>query len=132
MTERNPTSAAELLAEARARLTRLSPPEAEAAMRAGALLVDIRPEDEREREGAVPGARSIGRNVLEWRCDPSGEWSDPEVVADPDRPVILMCSEGYQSSLAAATLQRFGLGQATDMIGGFRAWREEGLPVTGS
>jgi rhodanese-related sulfurtransferase len=132
MTEPDLTSAAELLEQARGRLTRLSPREAEAAVRAGGLLIDIRPEDERGREGAVPGARCIGRNVLEWRCDPSSEFSDPEVVADPDRPVILMCSEGYQSSLAAATLQRLGLGQATDLVGGFRAWRDEGLPVTGS
>ena len=129
MSESDPTSAEELLEQARARLTRLSPQEAQAAVQAGGLLIDIRPQDERDREGAVPGARAIGRNVLEWRCDPSSEWSDGEIVADPDRRLILMCSEGYQSSLAAATLQRFGLGQATDVIGGFRAWRDEGLPV---
>ena len=132
MTESDLTSAAELLEQARARLTRLSPREAQAAVGAGGVLIDIRPEDERNREGAVPGARAIGRNVLEWRCDPSDEWSDSEVVADLNRRVILMCTEGYQSSLAAATLQRLGLSQATDVIGGFRAWREEGLPVTGS
>ncbi len=129
MSESDPTSAEELLEQARARLTRLSPQEAQAAVQAGGLLIDIRPQDERDREGAVPGARAIGRNVLEWRCDPSSEWSDGEIVADPDRRLILMCSEGYQSSLAAATLQRFGLGRATDVIGGFRAWRDEGLPV---
>src|SRR5690349_4668454 len=102
MTESDPTTAEELLDQARARLTRLSPGEAQAAMEAGGLLIDIRPEDERDRDGSVPGSRVIGRNVLEWRCDPSSEWSDSEVVADLNRPVILMCTAGYQSSLAAA------------------------------
>jgi rhodanese-related sulfurtransferase len=129
MTKSDLTSAAELLEQARARLTRVSPSEAEAAVRAGALLIDIRPESERQREGAVPGARCIERNVLEWRCDPSSEWSDAEAVADPQRRVILMCTAGYQSSLAAATLQRLGLDRATDMVGGFEAWRDDGLPV---
>ncbi|HKO28626.1 MAG TPA: rhodanese-like domain-containing protein, partial [Solirubrobacteraceae bacterium] len=129
MTESNLTSAAEMLERAQARLNRLTPRQAEAAVRAGALLIDIRPASERHREGMVPGAKCIERNVLEWRCDPSSEWADPEAVADPQRPVILMCTAGYQSSLAAATLQRFGLEQATDVIGGFEAWREEGLSV---
>ena len=132
MTDADLTSADELLDRARARLTRLSPRDAEAAVQAGGLLIDIRPEAERNREGAVPGARCIERNVLEWRCDPTNEWSDPEVVTDVDRPLILMCTAGYQSSLAAATLQRFGLSRATDVIGGFQAWRDEGLPVRGS
>ncbi|HXN78212.1 MAG TPA: rhodanese-like domain-containing protein, partial [Candidatus Dormibacteraeota bacterium] len=96
MTESDLTSAAELLERARARLTRLSPREAEAAVRAGGLLIDIRPETNRKHEGVVPGARFIDRNVFEWRCDPSSEWADPEVVADLDRPLIVMCNEGYQ------------------------------------
>jgi rhodanese-related sulfurtransferase len=129
MTEFEPTSIDDLLERARARLNRLTPRQAEEAVRAGALLIDIRPEAERHREGAVPGARCIERNVLEWRCDPSSKWADPEAVADPGRPVILMCTAGYQSSLAAATLQRFGLEQATDVIGGFEAWRDDGLSV---
>jgi rhodanese-related sulfurtransferase len=129
MSESDLTSATELLERARERLNRLTPLETEAAVRAGAILIDIRPESERQREGAVPGARCIERNVLEWRCDPGSEWSDPEVVADLERPVILMCTASYQSSLAAATLQRFGLARATDMIGGFDAWRDAGLPV---
>ena len=129
MTEFGPTSIDELLERAQGRLNRLTPRQAEEAVRAGALLIDIRPEAERRREGAVPGARCIERNVLEWRCDPSSQWADPAAVADPQRQVILMCTAGYQSSLAAATLQRFGLEQATDVIGGFEAWREDGLSV---
>ena len=127
MTER--TTVDQLLAEARARLHRLSPEEAAAAVRAGALLIDIRAEVQRERDGAIPGAREIARNVFEWRCDPSSDWHDAEVVGDPDRQLIVMCNEGYQSSLAAVTLQRFGFADATDMVGGFQAWREAGLGV---
>jgi rhodanese-related sulfurtransferase len=130
VTER--TSAEQLLSEARARLRRMSPEEAEAAVRAGALLIDIRSEPQRERDGTIPGARHIARNVFEWRCDPTSEWNDPEVVAQPDRQLIVMCNEGYQSSLAAVTLQRFGFDDATDLIGGFQAWREAGLDVVKS
>jgi rhodanese-related sulfurtransferase len=127
MTER--TTVDQLLSEARARLRRMSPEEAEAAVRAGALLIDIRSEPQRERDGMVPGSRHIARNVFEWRCDPSSEWNDPEVADQPDRQLIVMCNEGYQSSLAAATLQRFGFADATDLIGGFQAWRAAGLDV---
>jgi rhodanese-related sulfurtransferase len=123
------TTAKQLLAEARARLRRLSPEEAEAAMRAGALLIDIRSEVQRDHDGKVPGARHIARNVFEWRCDPSSEWRDPEVADRSGRQLIVMCNEGYQSSLAAATLQRFGFENATDMAGGFQAWRAAGLDV---
>jgi rhodanese-related sulfurtransferase len=90
--------------------------------------VDIREEERRARDGRVAGAVEIARNVLEWRCAPDCEWRD-ERVADPSRRVILMCNEGYQSSLAAATLQQLGLSLATDMVGGFQAWRAAGLPV---
>jgi rhodanese-related sulfurtransferase len=126
------TTAGELLAEARARLQRLSAKEAQSAVRAGALLIDIRSEPQRERDGAVPGARHIARNVFEWRCDPTSEWRDPEVADQPDRQLIVMCNEGYQSSLAAVTLQRFGFADATDLIGGFQAWRDAGLDVVKS
>jgi rhodanese-related sulfurtransferase len=119
----------QLLVEARARLHRLAPAEAEVATRAGALVIDIRSEVQRERDGIVPGSRHVARNVLEWRCDPSSDWSDPEVVGQPDRQLIVMCDAGYQSSLAAVTLQRFGFADATDMIGGFQAWRAAGLAV---
>jgi rhodanese-related sulfurtransferase len=123
------TTAEGLLSEARAQLQRLSPEEAQAAVRAGALLIDIRSEVQRERDGAVPGSRHIARNVFEWRCDPSSEWRDPEVAEDPNRQLIVLCNEGYQSSLAAVTLQRFGFDSATDLIGGFQAWRAAGLDV---
>jgi rhodanese-related sulfurtransferase len=118
-----------MLSAARARLHRLSPEEAEAAVRAGALLIDIRSEVQRERDGVIPGSRHIARNVFEWRCDPSSDWQDPEVAGQPDRQLIVMCNEGYQSSLAAATLQGLGFADATDMIGGFQAWRAAGLKV---
>ena len=94
----------------------------------GAVLVDIRAESQRERDGVVPGSVFIARNVLEWRCDPGGAHRDPR-VADPGRRLIVMCDEGFQSSLAAATLQDLGHAQATDLAGGFQAWRSAGLPV---
>ena len=108
----------ELLAKARARLDRVDPAAAQAAMDAGALMVDIRSESQRARDGAVPGSMFIPRNTLEWRVEQMRDASC----------VILMCDEGYQSSLAAATLRDLGL-EATDLIGGFQAWREAGLPV---
>jgi rhodanese-related sulfurtransferase len=119
----------ELLQEARAGLNRVAPEQALAAMRSGdAVVVDIREEDRRARDGRVPGAVEIERNVLEWRCAPQSEWRD-ERVSDPQRVVVVMCNEGYQSSLAAATLQRLGLTRATDMDGGFQRWVADGLPV---
>jgi rhodanese-related sulfurtransferase len=123
-----PIGVDELLAQARAELERMSPQQAaEAAADRGALLIDIRAESQRERDGVVPGSKFIARNVLEWRADPSCSHRDPE-LANRDREVILFCDEGYQSSLAAATLRRFGL-RATDLEGGFQAWRASGLPV---
>jgi rhodanese-related sulfurtransferase len=124
----SPITVAALLAASRARLERLSPSEARAAQRRGAILVDIRSDSQRSRDGALPGAREVPRNVLEWRCDPASPHRDP-VLARPDLHVLLICDEGFQSSLAAATLQRFGLARATDVIGGFQAWRAAGLPV---
>lgn len=119
----------ELLERARARLDRVTPEEAARAVEEdGALLVDIRAESQRAADGTVPSARFVPRNALEWRLDPASEHRDPE-LAGYERPVILMCHEGYQSSLAAATLKDLGLVHATDMIGGYRAWREAGLPA---
>jgi rhodanese-related sulfurtransferase len=118
----------QLLEQARARLRRVDPAAARAAIDAGAVLVDIRAESQRARDGVVPGSVFVARNVLEWRCDPHGADRDPR-VADPGRRVIVMCDEGFQSSLAAATLQDLGHGQATDLAGGFQAWRAAGLPV---
>ena len=94
----------------------------------GALIVDIRSEYQRFRSGVVPGARFVPRNVLEWRADPRSDHRD-EVLAAAAGPLILMCAEGFQSSLAAATLQEIGVAGATDMIGGFEAWSAAGLPV---
>ena len=119
----------ELLAAARARLDRVSASEAAAAAARGALLVDTRPEWQRRAEGVIPGARVIERNHLEWRLDPTSDARIPEAV-DHDVEVIVVCSEGYSSSLAAASLQDLGLRRATDLVGGFQAWRDEGLPVT--
>jgi len=118
----------ELLEVARAGLVRVAPADAAEAMAGGALLVDIRPVGLREADGEIPGAIVIDRNVLEWRLDPSSEHRIPEV--DEHKTVILVCDEGYASSLAAATLQQLGLPKATDLAGGFQAWRRDGLPVT--
>jgi rhodanese-related sulfurtransferase len=122
-------TADELLAEARRELERVEPAEAAAAMSEGAVLVDIRSELQRERDGVVPGSIFFPRNVFEWRCDPASEWRDDR-VSDPSRRLIVMCDEGYQSSLAAANLKRLGLDRATDLAGGFQAWRAAGLPVS--
>jgi rhodanese-related sulfurtransferase len=122
------TAVDELLARARERLERLDPAGARAALEEGAVLVDIRAESQRARDGVVPDAVFIARNVIEWRCDPDGENRDPR-VADPGRRLIVMCDAGYQSSLVAATLQELGHARATDLDGGFQAWRAAGLPV---
>jgi rhodanese-related sulfurtransferase len=120
----------QMLAEARSRLRRVDPRQAAAEIDAGALLVDIRPQAQRAVEGEVPGALLIERNVLEWRFDPASASKLPQ-VRDHDVRVIIMCSEGYTSSLAAAALQDLGLANATDLDGGFHAWAAAGLPVTG-
>jgi rhodanese-related sulfurtransferase len=118
----------EVLAAARARLTRLGPVQACQAVADGALLVDIRPHAQRLMEGEISGAMIIERNVLEWRFDPASAARLP--VASYDLHVIVFCSEGYTSSLAAASLHDLGVWRATDLDGGFRAWQAAGLPVT--
>jgi rhodanese-related sulfurtransferase len=118
----------ELLAEARSGLTRLRPEAAFAAMTDGAVLIDIRPLEQRIVEGEVPEAFIIGRNVLEWRLDPRSETRIP-ALARPDARIILMCSQGYASSLAATSLRRIGLAEVTDLDGGFQAWQAAGLPT---
>ena len=118
----------EILADARARLHRLDPVAAQAALRDGAVLVDIRPTQQRQAHGEIPGALIVERNVLEWRFDPRSAARLP--VADRyDLPVVVVCQEGYTSSLAAASLQQLGLYRATDLAGGFAAWRAAGLPT---
>ena len=124
----NGLSIDDILAAARRRLTRLDPLEAHTAVRDGALLVDIRPQAQRRSEGAVPGALIVERNVLEWRFDPRSHAKLPE-ASGYDLRVIVMCSQGYTSSLAAASLQDLGLRNATDLDGGFLAWANAGLPV---
>jgi rhodanese-related sulfurtransferase len=118
----------DLLAAARARLRRVTPAEAAAAAARGALLVDTRPLQQRRSEGEIPGALLIERNHLEWRLDPTSDARIPEAEGY-DVEVIVVCSEGYASSLAAASLQDLGLNRATDLDGGFQAWRAAGLPV---
>jgi len=118
----------QVLSAARARLRRLSPDEAyDAVDEAEAILVDIRPESQRAIEGSIAGALVVERNVLEWRFDPASSARLP-VATDHDLQVIVFCSEGYASSLAAAALQDIGLHRATDIVGGFHAWRAAGLP----
>jgi rhodanese-related sulfurtransferase len=118
----------ELLADARLSLHRVDPGEAAAAAENGALLVDIRPAEQRARDGTIPGALVIDRNVLEWRLDPASPDRIQSTISY-DTPVIIVCNEGYASSLAAATLQQLGLRHATDLDGGFQGWRAAGLPI---
>jgi rhodanese-related sulfurtransferase len=119
-----------LLAEARLRLSRLDPEDAHLAYRSGAVLVDIRPAAQRAANGSIPGALVVERNVLEWRFDPRSAARLP--IADRyDLPVVVFCQEGYTSSLAAAALKDVGLFLATDVTGGFAAWRLAGLPAFG-
>jgi len=121
----------DLLAEARRRIVRVTPLEAAARIADGAYLVDIRPAAQRRREGEVPGSLIVERNVLEWRFDPASDARLPEATGY-DVDVIVLCSEGYTSSLAADALRSLGLHRATDVIGGFLAWAADGLPTTGT
>ena len=121
-------SIADRLAAVRTGLERLTPHAAARAQAEGAVLVDIRPQAQRAREGEIPEALVIERNVLEWRFDPSSAARLP-IATDHDLRVIVLCSEGYTSSLAAASLQGLGLRRATDLDGGFLAWRAAGLPT---
>lgn len=119
----------ELLNEARAGLRRVGPSQARDALDAGATIIDIRADSQIAADGTVPNATVIARNVLEWRLDPDSAHRLPEAPG-LDEQVIVMCNEGYASSLVAATLQEMGFQRATDLDGGFQAWRAAGLPVT--
>lgn len=110
-------------------MRRLTPCEAAAAAERGALLIDTRTDAQRQCQGEVPGALVIDRTVLEWRLDPSSEWRIPEATGW-DLQVVVLCRQGYSSSLAAASLRRVGLRAATDVIGGVEAWIAAGLPMT--
>ena len=118
----SPSGIEALLAQARSRLERVAPQDLTAEQAAGALVVDIRPYEQRERDGEMPGAVVIDRNVLEWRLGPTSPHRIA-AITDHDRRVVIVCNEGYSSSLAAATLQLLGLRRATDLVGGFQAWR---------
>ncbi|GAB3506869.1 rhodanese-like domain-containing protein [Amycolatopsis cihanbeyliensis] len=120
------------LARARERIRRYPPEEAVRAVERGALLVDLRPLEYRLRFGEIPGAVAVSRHVLEWRLDVSSEWRLKELApADTDREIILICNEGYTSSLAAwQVTELLGLREVADVTGGFAAWRAAGLPVT--
>lgn len=115
-----------VLRSARRRYRRLAAAEVPEALRRGAVLVDIRPQEQRSREGEVPGALVVDRNVLEWRCDPTSAARLPEAVGD-DVEWVIVCSEGYASSLAAAALLDIGLHRATDVVGGYRALADAGV-----
>ncbi|MEU9375719.1 rhodanese-like domain-containing protein [Streptomyces sp. NPDC048255] len=124
-----PTGIDELLERVRTGYARVTPQEAYEASRAGALLVDIRYQALRERDGLIPGALVVERNELEWRLDPQGSHRAAEATSH-DLRVVVICNEGYASSLAAASLHALGLHRATDLTGGFQAWKSAGLPVT--
>ncbi|MFJ8939687.1 rhodanese-like domain-containing protein [Streptomyces sp. NPDC102365] len=134
MTTERPVGIDELLERVRADLDRVGAKAAHDAARAGdVLLVDIRYAALRERDGLIPGALVVERNELEWRLDPRGSHRAPEATSH-DLRVVVVCNEGYASSLAAVSLRQLGLHRATDLVGGFQAWRTAGLPVatTGS
>jgi len=118
----------DLVAASRARITRLDPRAARSAAEDGAILIDTRCAEQRRETGVIPGSIHVPLSVLFWRLDPASGFEDPR-LADPERQVILVCAHGYSSSLAAATLQDLGFRRATDIDGGFEAWRAAGLPI---
>ena len=125
--DRGQASAIEhLLAQARAGLDRVLPEDLERERAQGALVVDTRPVEQRLRDGELPGALVVDRNVLEWRLDPTSPWRLPEAdaLAHNGGRVVVVCNEGYSSSLVAATLRTLGLARATDLVGGYQAWSE--------
>ncbi|MEU4129853.1 rhodanese-like domain-containing protein [Streptomyces wuyuanensis] len=123
-----PVGIDELLEQVREGLDRVEPREAYDAAADGALLVDIRYAALRDRDGLIPGALVVERNELEWRLDPLGSHRAPQATGH-DLRIVIVCNEGYASSLAAASLRQLGLHRATDLVGGFQAWRSQGLPV---
>ncbi|AGJ57714.1 MULTISPECIES: rhodanese-like domain-containing protein [Streptomyces] len=128
-TRQGPVGIDELLEQVRAAYERVGPEEAATAAAEGALLVDIRYAELRERDGLIPGALVVERNELEWRLDPQGSHRAPQATSH-DLRVVVICNEGYASSLAVASLHQLGLHRATDLTGGFQAWRAAGLPVS--
>jgi rhodanese-related sulfurtransferase len=123
-------NAEEMLAVARARIDRTTPEETAVALDEGAVVIDLRCSDERVATGVIPGSIPIARSVLEWRCDPESQWRD-ERVARPEARVILVCADGFSSSLAADSLRTLGFSAVGDLVGGMTAWVAAGLPVEG-
>ncbi|PWS50562.1 sulfurtransferase [Streptomyces sp. FT05W] len=128
-TRQGPVGIDELLEQVRAAYERVGPEEAATAAAEGALLVDIRYAALREKDGLIPDALVVERNELEWRLDPQGSHRAPQATSH-DLRVVVICNEGYASSLAVASLHQLGLHRATDLTGGFQAWRAAGLPVS--
>jgi rhodanese-related sulfurtransferase len=124
----NRTSIEDRLADVRTRIRRLSPPDALAAQADGAIIVDTRDSVDRIAEGAIPNAIVVTRNTLEWRADPVAEQPDP-VLSDFSSDIIVVCNDGYASSLAADSLRQLGHDSAADVVGGYRAWKAAGLPT---
>ncbi len=122
------TTIQDLLDEARRRINRFEPLQADTAAGQGAVIVDTRCGDDRRREGLIPGAIHVPLSLLHWRCDPDSGYADDR-LSDLEQQIILVCNDGYSSSLAAASLLELGFHRAGDVIGGFRAWVEAGLPV---
>jgi len=123
-----PPSVQQLLEAARRGIDRFTPVEALAAQGSGAIIVDVRCAEDRKKEGAVPGAIAFPLSVLPWRADPDSQTRDQR-IANRDAQLILMCNDGYSSSLAAETLSRMGFHRVGDMDGGFHGWAAAGLPV---
>lgn len=123
-----PATVDDMLAEARSVIRRSMPRRALDEIADGAVAIDLRCPDERRRTGMIPGSIAVARSVLEWRADPASPWKD-ERVARPDARVLLVCEQGYSSSLAAASLHRLGFRDPGDVIGGMERWIAEGLPV---
>jgi rhodanese-related sulfurtransferase len=128
MVEASAKTIGEMLAAARARIRRYSPESAFAAAHEGAVLIDTRSSGDVDREGRIPGSVYIHRNLLEWRCDGSSGYADPR-ISDHGLRLIIVCNDGYSSSLAAASLVELGFSEAGDLEGGFRGWVKAGLPV---
>ena len=126
--KRRPNTVADLLEAARARIERLEPVAAHDAVAGGAVIVDTRCAEARQASGVIPGSVHVPLSVLYWRLDPTSGHDDPS-LSDPTRQVILVCADGYSSSLAAATLHDLGFARATDVVGGFNGWVRSGLPV---
>lgn len=118
----------EMLAEARSRIRRSTAADVDRELVEGAVVIDLRCPEVRRMTGMIPGSVAIGRSVLEWRCDPASAWSDPR-VAHPERRVVLVCEEGYSSSLAADALRQLGFEDVGDLVGGMEAWLADARPV---